>query len=144
ARRPASGCCGARPRPAAGRATSRVWRTTGATPTPACGTSTCRATPSASNARPRPGRLGPAAQRVQGNAGGRQGPGDAGRADLAADLRHVPPDPAVSTGVGLGASERPREAGAAAAGGVVADASRPRRVLLLTDGLTGRQEDVIA
>jgi len=46
--------------------------------------------------------------------------------------------------VGLGASERPREAGAAAAGGVVADASRPRRVLLLTDGLTGRQEDVIA
>src|SRR6266545_4359619 len=53
---------------------------------------------------------------------------------------------AVSTGVGFGVADAPREAGAAAASRVADDrASRPHEVLLLlTDGLAAHQEEVLA
>jgi hypothetical protein len=55
------------------------------------------------------------------------------------------PGLSVSTQVGVGVSDRPREAGAAAAARVADRAGRPHEVLLLlTDGLAVRQEEVLA
>jgi hypothetical protein len=52
----------------------------------------------------------------------------------------------VTTGVGIGVTDEPRDAGAEAARQVLADwTSRPNEVLLLvTDGLAGNQEEVLA